>query len=62
MQRNHSKKIFSSWCIILLFGKLWKLVTPEGRRNSLVSETNYRITKLFPGNVLPIEMKRHKYS
>ena len=32
--------------------KNFKLVTTEGRRNYLVSETNYRTTKFFTENLL----------
>ena len=35
-----------------------KLVTTERRKNYLVSETNYRTTKLFTENLLAIERKK----
>ena len=35
-----------------------KLVTTEGRRNYLVSEPNYRTTKIFSENLLTVETKR----
>ena len=35
-----------------------KLVTADKRRNQLVSEPNYRITKWFSENLLAIEMKK----
>ena len=35
-----------------------KLVTLERRRNYLVSEPNYHITKFFTENLLAIEMKK----
>ena len=35
-----------------------KLVTAERRRDYLVSETNYHITKLFIENLLAIEMRK----
>ena len=35
-----------------------KLVTTERRRNYLVSEPNYHITKFFTENCLAIEIKR----
>ena len=34
-----------------------KLVTTEGRRNYLVSESNYQTTKFFTENLIAIEMK-----
>ena len=37
-----------------------KLVTTEERRNKLVSEPNYYITKHFSENLLEIEMKKTK--
>ena len=37
-----------------------KLVTTDKRRNQLVSETNYHITKWFSENLLGIEMKKAK--
>ena len=37
-----------------------KLVTTEGRRNYLVSESNYHITKFFVENLLAIEMKKSR--
>ena len=37
-----------------------KLVTTEGRRNYLVSESNYPITKFFVENLLAIEMKKSR--
>ena len=39
-----------------------KLVTTEERRNYLLTEPNYNTTKLFSENLLPIEMKKNKYS
>ena len=36
-----------------------KLVTTEKRRNYLVSEPNYYITKFFTENLLEIEMKKN---
>ena len=38
-----------------------KLVTTERRRSYLVSESNYRTTKLFTEDLLAIEMKKLKY-
>ena len=38
-----------------------KLVTPERRRNSLVSEPNYHTTKFFKELLLAIEMKKQGY-
>ena len=38
-----------------------KLVTTERRRNYLVSEPNYHITKFFTENLLATEMKKLKY-
>ena len=38
--------------------KNFKLVTTEGRRNYLVSETNYRTTKFFTENLLAIELRK----
>ena len=35
-----------------------KLVTTERRRNDLVSDPNYHITKFFTKNLLAIEMKK----
>ena len=35
-----------------------KLVATERRRNYLVSEPNYHITKFFTENLLAIEMKK----
>ena len=35
-----------------------KLVTPERRRNYLVSEPKYHATKFFTENLLAIEMKK----
>ena len=35
-----------------------KLVTTDKRRNQLVSEPNYRTTKCFSENFMPIEMKK----
>ena len=35
-----------------------RLVTTDKRRNQLVSEPNYHITKLFPENLLAVEMKK----
>ena len=35
-----------------------KLLRTEARRNYLVSEPNYHTTKLFPENVLTIEIKK----
>ena len=35
-----------------------KLVTPERRRNDLVSETNYHTTKLFTETLLVMEMRK----
>ena len=35
-----------------------KLVTIERRRNYLVSEPNYHITKFFTENLLAIEMRK----
>ena len=37
-----------------------KFVTTEKRRNYLVSETNYHITKFFTEKLLAIEMKKKK--
>ena len=37
-----------------------KLVTTDKRRNQLVSDPNYHITKWFPENLLAIEMKKIK--
>ena len=37
-----------------------KLVTTDKRRNQLVSEPNYHITKYFSENLLAIEMKKTK--
>ena len=37
-----------------------KLVKTEGRRNCLVSESNYDITKFFTECLLAIEMKKIK--
>ena len=37
-----------------------KLVTTEGKRNKLVSESNYHTTKQFSENLLAIEMKKTK--
>ena len=39
-----------------------KLVTTEARKNYLVSEQNYHITKIFSENLLAIEMKRTQNS
>ena len=43
--------------------KMWqnrniKVVTTERRRNYLISERNYQITKYLTENLLPIEMKK----
>ena len=38
-----------------------KFVTTEKRRNYLVSETNYHITKFFTEKLLAIEMKKKKH-
>ena len=35
-----------------------KLLRTERRRNNLVSEPNYHITKVFKENLLQIEMKK----
>ena len=37
-----------------------KLVTTDEKRNKLVSEPNYHITKRFSENLLAIEMKKKK--
>ena len=37
-----------------------ELVTTERRRNYLVSEPNYHITKIFTDYLLAIEMKKRK--
>ena len=37
-----------------------KLVTPERRRNYLVSEPNYHTTKFFTEDLLAIKMKQNK--
>ena len=37
-----------------------KLVTTERRRDYLVSEPNYHITKFFAVNLLAIEMKKNR--
>ena len=37
-----------------------KLVTTERRRNYLLSETHYHITKFFTENLLAIEMKERE--
>ena len=37
------------------------LVTTERRRNYLVSELNYHITKFFTKNLLATEMKKQRY-
>ena len=37
-----------------------KFVTTEKRRNYLVSETNYHITKFFTEKLLAIEMKKKR--
>ena len=39
-----------------------KLVTNEARRNYLVPEPNCHTINFFSGNLLAIEMKKHKYS
>ena len=41
--------------------RIIKLVTTEKRRNYLVSEPNYHITKLFTKNLLATEIKKMKY-
>ena len=38
-----------------------KLVTPERRRNYLVSESNYHTTKLFTETLLVMEMRKTQY-
>ena len=38
----------------------FKLLTTEGRRNYLISERNYRITKLFTKNLLAMQMRKTK--
>ena len=38
-----------------------KLVTNEARMNHLVTEPNYHTTKSFSEDLLPINMKKHKY-
>ena len=37
-----------------------KLVTTDKRRNQLVSEPNYHVTKWFSENLLATEMKKNK--
>ena len=37
-----------------------KLVTPDKKRNQLVSEPNYHTTKWFSKNLLAIEIKKAK--
>ena len=38
-----------------------KLASTEGKRNYLVSETNYHTTRFFTEHLLAIEMKKQKY-
>ena len=69
--RKKTKNDFEKDCFKLMnnavFGKTMenvrkhrniKLVTPESRRNYLVSEPNYHTTKFFTENLLVTEMKK----
>ena len=37
----------------------YQLATAETRRNDLVSQPNYRITKYFAENLLPVELRKN---
>ena len=37
----------------------YQLVTAETRRNDLVSQPNYRITKYFAENLLTVELRKN---
>ena len=65
-QNMISKNIFLRWWIMQFLEKLWemweniehtKLVTTERRRNYLVSEPNYHITKFT--ELLAVEMRKN---
>ena len=67
--KNYLEKYFFRLMNNSVFGKTMKnvrkhkdikLVTTDKRRNQLVSETNYHITKWFSENLLAIEMKKTK--
>ena len=66
--KNNFEKDFFKLMNNTVFGKTMenvrkyrdiKLVTTEKRRNYLVSEPNYYITKFFTENLLEIEMKKN---
>ena len=65
--KNDFKKDFFKLMNNAVFGKTmenlrkhrdYKLVTTDERRNQLVSEPNYHLTKWFSENLLTIEMKK----
>ena len=67
--KNDFKKDFFKLMNNAVFGKTLenvrrhrdiKLVTTDKRRNRLVSEPNYHITKYFSENLMAIEMKKTK--
>ena len=67
--KNEFEKSFFKLMINSVFGKTMenlrkhrgiKLVTTDGKRSKLVSESNYYTTKQFSENLLAIEMKKTK--
>ena len=67
--KNNFEKDFLTLMNNSVFGKTMKnvrkhkdtkLVTTEGRRNYLVSESNYQTKKFFTDQLLAIEMKKAK--
>ena len=53
-------KIFLSWWIMQSLKKLWEMwdIKTVKRRNYLVSEPTYYVTKIFTEYLLPIEMEK----
>ena len=64
MQKITLKKTFSSWWIMQLLEKLWKMwesieiLNLERRSIYLVSEPSYHTTNFFTENLLAIEMRK----
>ena len=64
MQKIILKKTFSSWWIMQLLEKLWKMwesieiLNLERRSIYLVSEPSYHTTNFFTENLLAIEMRK----
>ena len=63
--KNNFEKDFSSWWIMQLLEKLWKMwgnietvLTTERRRNYLVSEPNSHNTRFFTENLLLVEIRK----